>query len=105
MEDLDFEVAGKGKKRFGELNKLIMRITEKMLSIQLRQLEESGLVRQTVYPKVPVKVEYSLTPMGTSLVPVLGAIAKWGRTLGDSKGKLVAMKQKSTSARAKYVEL
>jgi DNA-binding HxlR family transcriptional regulator len=90
-----------GKKRFSELNKLIPSITEKMLSIQLRQLEESGLVRRTVYPEVPVKVEYSLTPLGTSLVPVLDAIAKWGRTLGDSKGKLVAMKQKSTSARTK----
>jgi DNA-binding HxlR family transcriptional regulator len=95
----------KGKKRFGELNKLIMRITEKMLSIQLRQLEESGLVRRTVYPKVPVKVEYSLTPMGTSLVPVLDAIARWGRALGDSTGKLVHMKQQSASTWAKYAEL
>lgn len=90
----------KGKKRFSELNKLIPSITEKMLSIQLRQLEESGLVRRTVYPEVPVKVEYSLTLLGTSLVPVLDAIAKWGRTLGDSEGKLVEVKQKSTSTRA-----
>jgi DNA-binding HxlR family transcriptional regulator len=90
----------KGKKRFSELNKLIPSITEKMLSIQLRQLEESGLVRRTVYPEVPVKVEYSLTLLGTSLVPVLDAIAKWGRTLGDSEGKLFEVKQKSTSTRA-----
>lgn len=101
MENRDSVVLEKGKKRFSELNKLIPIITEKMLSFQLRQLEESELVRLTVYPQVHVKVEYGLMPLRTSLLPVLGAIAKWGGELGDSTGKLVEMKQKSASAQPK----
>jgi DNA-binding HxlR family transcriptional regulator len=78
-----------GKKRFGELNRLIPQITEKMLSIQLKQLEKSGLVSRKVYPEVPLRVEYGLTPLGKSLIPVLDAIAKWGRMMSDSRGKTV----------------
>lgn len=75
-----------GKKRFGELNKMIPDITEKMLSIQLKQLEEGGLVKREVFAEVPLRVEYSLTDFGQTIVPVLDAIAKWGRNLGDTKG-------------------
>ncbi|WP_434086529.1 winged helix-turn-helix transcriptional regulator [Pontibacter populi] len=74
--------------RFGELKKQIPDITEKMLSLQLKALEEDGLVKREVYPEVPLRVEYSLTEFGETLVPVLDAIAKWGRNLGESKGKL-----------------
>lgn len=82
------------KKRFGELRKLIPQMTERMLSIQLKQLEEDGLIRREVFThKPPLKVEYSLTDFGHSLLPVLEAVAKWGRELGESKGKLVEMKQ------------
>jgi DNA-binding HxlR family transcriptional regulator len=85
-----------GKKRFGELNRLIPQITEKMLSIQLKQLEKSGLVFRKVYPEVPLRVEYGLTTLGKSLIPVLDAIAKWGRMLGDTRGKTVEVAQKKT---------
>ena len=74
--------------RFGELKKQIPDITEKMLSLQLKALEEDGLVKREVYPEVPLRVEYSLTEFGKSLVPVLDAIAKWGRSLGETQGKL-----------------
>jgi len=76
--------------RFAELKKLIPDITEKMLSIQLKKLEEDGLIRRKKYGvKPPVKVEYSLTEFGRTLVPSLNAIAKWGRDLGEGEGELV----------------
>jgi DNA-binding HxlR family transcriptional regulator len=80
--------------RFGEIKKLIPDITEKMLSIQLKALEDDGLVVREVFPEVPLRVEYSLTPFGRSLIPVLDAVAKWGRHLGQTKGKLVEVKEK-----------
>lgn len=75
--------------RFGELRKQIPDITEKMLSIQLKSLEEDGLVKRQSYDEVPLRVEYSLTEFGKTLIPVLNAIAKWGRTLAEEKGKLI----------------
>ena len=75
--------------RFGELKKRIPDITEKMLSLQLRALEADGLILRQVYgTKPPVKVEYSLTEFGKSLIPALNTIAKWGRDLGDSQGEI-----------------
>jgi len=80
----------KGKTlRFGEIKKQIPDITEKMLSIQLKNLEDDGLIKRKVYAQIPLKVEYSLTDFGNSLIPVLNAIAKWGRHLGKEKGKIV----------------
>lgn len=78
--------------RFGELKKQIPDITEKMLSIQLKALEEDGLVHRQSYDEVPLRVEYSLTEFGRTLIPVLNAIAKWGRELGESRGKMVKVK-------------
>src|SRR5687767_9152763 len=72
--------------RFGELKQLIPDITEKMLSLQLKSLEEDGLIKRQVFTEVPLRVEYSTTEFGKSLRPVLEAIAKWGRNLGDTKG-------------------
>jgi len=80
--------------RFGELKKLIPDITEKMLSIQLKALEDDGLVKRDVFAEVPLRVEYSLTPFGKSLIPVIDAVAKWGRNFGETRGKLVELKQK-----------
>ena len=78
--------------RFVELKKRVPDITEKMLSIQLRALEEDGLISRKVHgTKPPVKVEYSLTDFGKTLIPVLNAVAKWGRDLGENKGKIVAL--------------
>ena len=79
----------KDKKRFSELRKLIPNITEKMLSLQLKGLENDGLIRRKIYPQVPPKVEYFLTDFGKSLIPMLEEIAKWGRNLAQSKGKMV----------------
>ena len=76
--------------RFGELRKLCPQITERMLSITLKQLEEDGLVKRKVYTqKPPLKVEYSLTEFGQSAIPMLEEIAKWGRMVSKSKGKIV----------------
>ena len=75
--------------RFGELKKQIPDITEKMLSLQLKSLEEDGLVMRQVFAEVPLRVEYSLTDFGKTLVPVLEAIANWGRTLGQTEGRMV----------------
>lgn len=79
----------KDKKRFSELRKLIPNITEKMLSLQLKGLENDGLVKRKVYPEVPPRVEYYLTDFGKTLLPMLEEIARWGRTLGETKGKLI----------------
>jgi DNA-binding HxlR family transcriptional regulator len=78
------------KKRFSELKAQMPQITEKMLSIQLKQLEEDGLINRKVYTsKPPLKVEYSLTDFGKSLIPLLNEIASWGRKTGNEKGKIV----------------
>jgi DNA-binding HxlR family transcriptional regulator len=79
----------KYKKRFKELKDVIPDITDKMLSLQLRALEEDGLVKRTIYPEVPPRVEYELTKEGKSLVPVLEAMAEWGRTKAKRDGKMV----------------
>jgi DNA-binding HxlR family transcriptional regulator len=89
----------KNKKRFGDLKKLIPDITEKMLSIQLRQLEKDGLISRKVFPEVPPRVEYTLTPEGKTLTKVLTEIASWGRNKGFNEGKLV--KKRATSAKRK----
>jgi len=64
--------------RFGELRKLIPQATPKMLTQQLRELEEDNLIIRTVYPVVPPKVEYRLSELGTSIQPILEAMYKWG---------------------------
>ena len=87
----------KGSKRFSELRKLIPDITEKMLSMQLKQLEKDGLVSRKVFAEVPPRVEYTLTAHGRTLLPLLEEIAKWGRMIGKKYGKLekaVSMVQK-----------
>lgn len=67
-----------GTKRFGELKKSIGSVSQKVLTSQLRQMEESGLLTRTVYPEVPPRVEYTLTELGQSLRPVLDALKNWG---------------------------
>lgn len=67
-----------GTKRFGELKKSIGKVSQKVLTAQLRQMEESGLVKRTVFPEVPPHVEYTLTELGYSLKPILDAMSAWG---------------------------
>jgi DNA-binding HxlR family transcriptional regulator len=78
-----------GKKRFGELKKLIPDITDKMLSLQLKALEEDGILVRKVYPEVPPKVEYELSEEGKTLIPAIEAIALWGRNKAEKDGRLV----------------
>ena len=65
-------------RRFGELRRLIPQATPKMLTQQLRELEEDGLIVRTIYPVVPPKVEYILSESGKSIKPILDAMYKWG---------------------------
>ena len=68
-----------GNKRFSEIAKDIPKITDRMLSKELRELEMNQLIKRTVYDTVPVTVEYSMTEYGESLDPVILELAKWGR--------------------------
>ena len=67
-----------GTKRFGELKKSVGHVTQKVLTAQLRQMEQSGLVNRKVYAEVPPRVEYTLTELGYSLKPILDAMWSWG---------------------------
>lgn len=67
-----------GTKRFGELKKSISSISQKVLTQQLRSMEEDGLVKRKVYAEVPPRVEYTLTEAGRSLKPILDSMWAWG---------------------------
>jgi DNA-binding HxlR family transcriptional regulator len=67
-----------GKLRFGELKKKLPNITERMLTLQLRKLEENMIIRRTIYAEVPPRVEYELTPIGYALKPVIKELEVWG---------------------------
>ena len=67
-----------GTKRFGELRKSIGTVSQKVLTSQLRQMEESGLLARKVYAEVPPRVEYTLTELGYSLKPIMDAMWAWG---------------------------
>ncbi|MDV0438854.1 winged helix-turn-helix transcriptional regulator [Xanthomonas sacchari] len=74
-----------GKKRFMELTRLVPNATQRMLTLQLRELEEDGVIVRHVYPQVPPKVEYALTPLGHSLAPVLISLREWGEAYRSSE--------------------
>ena len=67
-----------GTKRIGELRKSIGTVSQKVLTSQLRQMEESGLLTRKVYAEVPPRVEYTLTELGYSLKPIMDAMWAWG---------------------------
>lgn len=75
-----------GTKRFGELKKSIGNVSQKVLTANLRSMEESGLLTRKVYPKVPPRVEYTLTETGYSLAPILDAMKEWG---SEYKSKII----------------
>ncbi len=89
----------KDKKRFGELKKHIPDITEKMLSLTLRQLESDGLVERTVFAEVPPRVEYSLTAHGKSLLPMVEEMAAWGRKKTKEEGQMVEVNRKKSGSK------
>ncbi|APC47281.1 winged helix-turn-helix transcriptional regulator [Virgibacillus halodenitrificans] len=67
-----------GTKRFSDLKRSMPGVTQKMLTKQLRELEEEDIIQRVVYPQVPPKVEYSITEYGRSLEPILEAMHEWG---------------------------
>ncbi|HEX7962821.1 MAG TPA: helix-turn-helix domain-containing protein [Terriglobales bacterium] len=67
-----------GKKRFMELTRAIPNATQRMLTLQLRELESDGVVLRHVYPQIPPKVEYEISPFGQSLEPILLSLRSWG---------------------------
>jgi DNA-binding HxlR family transcriptional regulator len=78
-----------GTQRFSELRRQMPSITQRMLTNQLRELEADGLVHREVFPVIPPHVEYSLTPLGRTLAPVIRELKKWGDTYldrGEKKG-------------------
>jgi len=70
---------GDGTLRYSEIRKNLPKVTPKMLTQQLRELEDSGLVKRFIYTQIPPKVEYSLTEAGKSLLPILDTMCKWGQ--------------------------
>ncbi|MCR2807367.1 winged helix-turn-helix transcriptional regulator [Paenibacillus soyae] len=81
-----------GTKRFSQLKALIPDITQRMLTTQLRELEEDGIVDRVVYPVVPPKVEYSLTTRGQSLIPILDLMYEWGKEYIAESGQAVTIR-------------
>jgi DNA-binding HxlR family transcriptional regulator len=78
-----------GTKRYSYLHRTIGGVTHKMLTQQLRELESDGVLHREVYKQVPPKVEYSLSPLGLRLAPVLDAMHEWGLDLKESLGDIV----------------
>lgn len=78
-----------GKKRFGELRRLIPNCTQRMLTHQLRELEKDGIVRRKIYKQIPPKVEYSLTDSGETLRPILELSCDWGKKRANELNKIL----------------
>nr|WP_263326972.1 helix-turn-helix domain-containing protein [Neobacillus sp. Marseille-Q6967] len=81
-----------GTQRFSELKRSMPGITQKMLTNQLRELEDEDIIQRVVYPQVPPKVEYSITDYGRSLEPILEAMHEWGTK--HTLQKMEKLKQK-----------
>lgn len=77
------------KRRFMELTRLMPNTTQRMLTLQLRELEADGIVARHVYPQVPFKVEYELTPFGRTLAPVLVSLRQWGEEYQARQSEVV----------------
>jgi DNA-binding HxlR family transcriptional regulator len=71
--------------RFNELGRRLSRISQRMLTRQLRELETAGLIHREIYPEVPPRVEYSLTPLGRSLEPVIRSLWVWGNSYLEAR--------------------
>ncbi len=80
-----WHLGNNGILRFNELKKILPQITQKMLTQQLRELESDDLVSRKVYPQVPPKVEYTLTELGESIMPILKTMCIWGEDYYVSK--------------------
>ncbi|WNS42471.1 helix-turn-helix domain-containing protein [Paenibacillus sp. MMS20-IR301] len=90
-----------GTKRFNEIRRLCPGITQRMLSMQLRELERDGLVRREVFPQVPQRVEYSLTAWGRGLEPALLSIKVWGEGYREGRAQSeTALQLEDTAVRS-----
>jgi DNA-binding HxlR family transcriptional regulator len=78
-----------GKLRFNALCRVTPSATPRMITLQLRELEADGIVKRTVFPQVPPKVEYELTELGQSLAPVLLSMRDWGERLKESEARVL----------------
>ena len=74
-----YHLETEGILRFSEINRLLPKITHKVLTTQIRELEEDGIVHRKVFPEVPPRVEYSLTNLGESLMPIVLMMYEWGK--------------------------
>lgn len=81
-------IISKGQNRFSVLKKVIPNITERMLTLQLRELENDGLITRTAFPEIPPRVEYALTDLGNELLPICDYISQWGLKHKVSMGLL-----------------
>lgn len=77
-----------GPRRFSELQRVLPEVTQSMLTNTLRELEKDGMVHREVYRQVPPKVEYSLTPIGRKLIPILQLLLEWGTDYMEHMGTL-----------------
>jgi DNA-binding HxlR family transcriptional regulator len=76
----------RGRKRYSELRKQLPEVSERMLVLQLRELESDGLIRRLIYAEVPPRVEYELTEAGISMKPVLKSMSDWGLAYQKKRG-------------------
>jgi DNA-binding HxlR family transcriptional regulator len=74
-----YHLATEGVLRFSDIDRLLPKITHKVLTTQIRELEEDGIVHRKVFPEVPPRVEYSLTSLGESLMPIVLMMYEWGK--------------------------
>jgi len=82
-----------GPRRFNQLRRLLPGVTQRMLTLQLRELEADGIVKRTVYAQVPPRVDYELTEAGRTIIPILVSMRDWGEHFlmgGRSSGKAAA---------------
>jgi DNA-binding HxlR family transcriptional regulator len=89
-----------GTKRFNELRRAVPNITQRMLTLQLRELEEDGIIERKIYQQIPPKVEYSLTEFGQSLEPVLLIMRDWGE---QYRSKIVEQRAAARAASEEMV--
>lgn len=80
-----YELIG-GTRRYNEIQRAVPQATPRMLSKQLKELEEDGVINRVLYPVVPPKTEYSLTELGKTLVPIVEALCKWGEHYFELSG-------------------
>ncbi len=85
--------------RYGELKKNISGITERMLTLQLREMEKDGIVKRTVFAEVPPRVEYELTVIGKELVPICLELSQWGTKHRQQIGKGMVAEEEGTQSR------